>query len=287
MVLLLPLLLLRLSGPEIGVLLLSQRGLFSITLVYCTLWLARNFILTGCIIYPIDMTCVSVPWGVGAAGAEREASWITGWARYPSPEHFLDFPGIFNTEWIPSWFKRVRASIELKLVVAAISLIFLSYVFVEHRDRTHRLKDTRTLVWGSIRCAAAGLILWFLTAPDPRFSWAFFAILSATLIFRSLWEFEFAPAKIGLMPLTVRKFIMSSVVLVAAATIMELQSGYLVPHTAPTPPSKIVTVSGNWQIYKPTSGDQYWELFPCTPYDFGDKSVKSWHDRLFFRSNAR
>ena len=71
-VLLLSLLLLRLSGHEIGVLLLSQRGLLSITLVYCILWLARNFILTGCIIYPIAMTCVSVPWGAGSAGAERE-----------------------------------------------------------------------------------------------------------------------------------------------------------------------------------------------------------------------
>jgi hypothetical protein len=223
---------------------------------------------------------------VGAEGAKREASWITGWARYPGP-HYLDFPGIFNTKWIPSWFERVRASVELKLVVAAISFILLSYVLVEHGDRPHPLRDARTLVWGSIVCAAAGLVLWFLTAPDPRFSWAFFAILSATLIFHGLSEFDFAPAKIGLMPLTVRKFVMSSVVLVATATIMQVQSGYLVPVTAPTPPSKIVTVSGNWQIYMPTSGDQCWELFPCTPYDFGIKSVESWHNRLFFRSNTR
>ncbi len=285
--LLLPMLLLRMSGYEISALFLSQRGLLSITLVYGILWLARNFILTGCIVYPIAMTCASVPWGVGAVEAKREAAWITGWARHPGPEFFLNFPGIFNTEWIPSWFMNFRHSSELKLVVAAVAFVLLSCILVERRDRTHPLQDTRSLVWASIVCAAVGLVLWFLGAPDVRFSWVFFSILSATLIFHGLWEFDFVPPKIGFMRLTMRKFVIGSFVLAAIAAIIQLRWGYLVPVAAPTPPSKIVTVSGNWQIYMPTSGDQCWGLFPCTPYDFGVKSVESWHNHLFFRSNIK
>jgi hypothetical protein len=104
-------------------------------------------------------------------------------------------------------------------------------------------------------------------------------------MFYGLFRFDFAPPKIGFMPCTVRKSVMWSLVLAAAATIIQLRSGYLVPVAAPTPPSKTVSVSGDWLIYMPISGDQCWELFPCTAYDFGDKSVESWNNRLFFRPN--
>jgi hypothetical protein len=290
----LPLLLLRASVRQITVLFVARSVLF-ITLFYCILWLARNLVLTGCIVYPVSVTCLSVPWGVGAATAKIDAAWITGWARHPGLDA-LEFLGVLNMKWIPAWFKgtadpywqtNVRGSVELKLVVASVSFITLSYVFMEPRDQSSLIRNSPILVVASIVCAVTGLVLWFLAAPDLRFSWAFFAILSATLMFHGLCVFDFTLPKIGLKPLRLRKFLTWSVVLAATAAIIQLQSGSLVPVVAPTPPFKIVTVSGNWQIYMPTSGDQCWELFPCAGSLGLLKPVESWHDRLFFHSNIR
>jgi len=278
-------LMLRMSRTDLGVLLLTQRNLLFIIVVYCILWLARNFILTGCIVYPIDVTCASVPWGVGAADARLQAAWITGWARHPGADA-LDFVGILNTEWIASWFKGVRGSIALELVAAAVLFILLSSVLVRHRNRSHHFENSCVLVRASTVCATGGLVFWFLSAPDLRFSWAFFAIISATIMFHGFCKFDYGPPKIGFMPLTMRKSVIWSLILAVAATIIQLRVGYLVPVTAPTPPSEIVTISGDWQFYMPTAGDACWDLFPCTTGDFGAKTVERWSNRLFFRSNV-
>jgi hypothetical protein len=282
--LLLPMLLLRASVRQIT-LLFFARSFFLITLFYCTLWLTRNLVLTGCIVYPVSVTCLSVPWGVGAATAKMWSAWITGWARHPGLDA-LEFLGVLNMKWMPAWFNNVRGSLELKLVVATVFFIALTYVLVERRDRSPLVQNSRELVLASLGCAAAGLVLWFLAAPDVRYAWSFFAILSATLMFHGLSEFDFTLPKIRLKPPEFRVFLTWSVVLATTAAIIQLQSGSLVPLEAPTPPFKIVTVPGDWQLYMPTSAnDQCWALFPCTPYDFGAKSVESWHNRLFFRSN--
>jgi hypothetical protein len=178
-------LLLRVSPQELYLLIMARRRAYAMIAAYIALWLGRNFMLTGCFIYPVDMTCTTVPWGVGAEIAKLDAAWITGWARHPGPEA-LEYADLFNVAWIPAWFERIRSSdwgvgnAEIFAVVVAAGFVFISFFllmsffFVARRDRSSDRGEARYLIWASFVCAAAGIVLWFLKGPDPRFSWAFF-----------------------------------------------------------------------------------------------------------------
>jgi hypothetical protein len=252
--------------------------------LYLGLWLGRNFILTGCIIYPVDVTCTTVPWGVGAANAKFMAAVITGWAREPGPEA-LNYADLLNTAWIPEWVLRKKFFVG---AAVAAGFVFLSFffvaLFVARRDRSYDCGNARQLVCASIVCAAIGLILWFLKMPEPRFSWVFFAILGAALVFQGVRMCDRAPPKIGFMPVRAKRCIIWSAVFAVATTLEGALHSHLAVLTTPIPVSRILTVSGGAHIYMPTSGDQCWDLFPCTPYDFGDKTIEIWHGRYFFRS---
>ena len=286
-IILLPaILLVRMSRQEMYSLIIAQRRAYALVALYFALWLVRNFMLTGCIVYPVDVTCTTVPWGVGAAQAKLEAAWITGWARHPGLEaiHYAD---LRNTAWIPEWFARqkffVWAWLRSLAPLVLVSFFFIAFFFAR-RDRSRNRGDARgrQLVCASIFCAAAGLVLWFLMMPDLRFSWAFFAVLEAALIFQVFRMCDYAPPKIDVMPASAKKCIIWSAVF--ATVFAAALNRHWVPLTAPIPASRIVTVAGGTQIYMPISRDQCWDLFPCTPYDFGDKSIGTWNGRYFFRS---
>jgi hypothetical protein len=277
-------LLVRMSRQQRYLSIIARRRAYGLIALYLGLWLGRNFILTGCIVYPLDMTCTTVPWGVGAANAKFTAALITGWAREPGPEA-LKYADLLNTAWIPGWFLRKKFFVG---AAAAAGFAFLSFffiaVFVGHRDRSYGHGDARQLVCASIVCAAIGLVLWFLRMPEPRFSWAFFAILGAVLVFQSVRMCACALPKIGFRPITAKRCIIWSAVFVVAITLEGALHSHLAVLTAPLPVSRILTVSGGAHIYMPISGDQCWDLFPCTPYDFGDKTISTWNGHYFFRS---
>jgi hypothetical protein len=277
-------LLVRMSRQKMHLLIIARRRAYALIALYFALWLGRNFMLTGCIIYPADVTCTTVPWGVGAANAKLMTALITAWARHPGPEA-LHYADLLNTAWIPEWFARQKFVVG---AAAAAGVVFMSFLFVAffvaRRNRSSDRGDARQLVRVSIVCAAVGLGLWFLKMPEPRFLWVFFAILEAALVFQGFRMCDFAPPKIGVMPATAKKCIIWSAVFAIATTLAATLHRNLVPLTAPIPVSRIVTVSGGTQIYMPISGDQCWELFPCTPYDFGAKSIGTWNSRYFFRS---
>jgi hypothetical protein len=277
-------LLVRMGRQETYLVIIARRRAYELIALYLGLWLGRNFILTGCIVYPLDVTCTTVPWGVGAANAKFMSEIITGWARQPGPGA-LNYVDLLNTAWIPEWVLRKKFFVG---AAAAAGFVFLSFsfaaLFVKRRDRSDGRGDARQLVCASIVCAAVGLVLWFLKMPEPRFGWVFFAIFGATLVFQAVRMCDCAPRKVGFRPVTAKRCIILSAVFVVATTLEGALNSHLALLTVPIPVSRSLTVSGGAQIYMPISGDQCWDLFPCTPYDFGDKTIAIWNGRYFFRS---
>jgi hypothetical protein len=287
-------LLVRMSREEMYLLIIARGRVYALVALYFALWLGRNFMLSGCLIYPVDVTCTTVPWGVGAAQAKFEAAFIAGSARHPDPEA-LTYAELLNTAWIPAWFARRMSTwggmaaagfvvfISFFLIACFVARFFNAY-FVARRDRSRERRDARQLVCASFVCAAAGIVL-FLTVPEPRYWWVFFAILGATLVFQGFRMCDYAPLKIGVTPVTTKKCIFWSAVFAVVTTLATALHCDLVPLTAPIPVSRTVTVSGGTQIYMPERGHLCWELFPCTN-GLGNKSIGTWNGRYFFRSTS-
>lgn len=254
----------------------------AVVALYGALWLARNFVLSGCVVYPVAMTCASVPWGTGAAQASHDAAGVLAWGRHPSPGA-LNYLGFFNVAWVPEWLGHFGSAIEFKLVGAALTFALLSGLFGKGRDRLRDHAETRELVRVSVVCAVVGIALWYIAAPVPRFSRAFFAMLAATMAFRGLVTLGYTPPTLAVMPATRRGRAAGSLAGCVAVVALRLYFGPALVEP-PIPPSKRVSVSAGRTIFMPTSGDQCWNLFPCTPYDFGSKSFDVSHGRYVFRS---
>ena len=124
---------------------------------------ARDAVQTGWILFPLDRLPLPVDWRAFDPAASRE--WIVSWARQPgaSPGDVND-----NWNWLPDWIVRNSAEWSIQLLIGLIAVSAVVTIFL--RSRKDPLPSA-LVVGAAIAPAIAALIVWFFTAPDPRFAW--------------------------------------------------------------------------------------------------------------------
>src|SRR5262249_38007639 len=109
-----------------------------------------------------------------------EANWIFSWPREPGV-HWSKV--LADWSWLPPWSKRVIERPDFIFAFclfgfAGLLLIFLSLKVPKAMATC--LRRSADFVSLATVCAAS-ICFWFLTAPDPRFLGAVFALLSVSL----------------------------------------------------------------------------------------------------------
>lgn len=145
-------------------------------------WILRNFILTGCFVYPAAITCVNVPWGLGADMARVETFNVTAFARiHMGPaimlERSMDSVANFSFEWLLEWLKHFPTTYYFRATCVAILVGALGWL-VWGRHQTQR--SNAPFLIASFFIVSVAFIYWLLMGPDPRFSWAIFYMTSVT-----------------------------------------------------------------------------------------------------------
>lgn len=149
-------------------------------------WLIRNVLISGWLIYPFPaLDLFDVKWKVPYESAVYETVLIRGWARIPTG-------GVYNTmqmafgEWFPVWFGalplRYRLLLYLNIVIAVYEVLEAIYGIWK--------KKWNLLCWGLLKITVfAGVLYWFLSAPDIRFGWCYLVALPVIGIFSSeIWQ---------------------------------------------------------------------------------------------------
>ena len=139
-------------------------------------WLARNILLSGCLVYPVTFTCIpGLPWAVPQANVASEAAWIQSWARQPgaAPQVVLA-----NSQWLKTWIEWRF----IYLLPAILSITLGSFLLLILK-KPAVVDDPPGFLW------IAGpfficLAFWFCTAPDLRFGEGY--LWSISLIYISL-----------------------------------------------------------------------------------------------------
>lgn len=167
-----------------------------LSVIFFTLWILRNLLLSGCLVYPIAFTCLDqVGWGVGSQQAIIEKNAITGWARSPDSNYLKSLD---NYDWLTSWFSRILDSPTIKLVFILLLSSLILPIF-EIFKLTHYQENKKNIIKNLgftliILTAILGLLLWFLNGPDPRFSWSFLLLIAVPII--AFWLALFNVTKI-------------------------------------------------------------------------------------------
>jgi hypothetical protein len=156
----------------------------------------RNIWLSGYLLYPFPgLDLFHFDWQVPAAAALAEKRAVEAFARDPGsvlPQVKCAF------SWVPLWFHQTVTDYGSKLVrIFLPGLVILLDCLVNLITSKPRKIDPRETGPDKViyLTAGAGLLFWFLTAPDPRFGMGFLIIAAVIIFIPFLKAFDYQVTK--------------------------------------------------------------------------------------------
>lgn len=272
----------RPSGPTVLGFVLS--GIILIVMM------VRDIIISGWLLFPAPYAPMPVDWRVADTTGVRE--WLLAWARSPGTD-----PGqtLGSWDWFWPWVNgalndwAIRGAIGL-LGLALVVIVAMRWSLVPRAARSSSFSIRASLL--AIIAPVLTVVVWFFTAPDPRFAWG--AILLAGAI-----PAGFALARLGeaiplregspehgpqLTGIILSGFLTVALLPVAAAGLLQIR-GFIADGwqpreftfgpltvTAAVNPVPVSEVQEFWlnsgqKVTVPVETDQCWLSFPlCRPY---------------------
>ena len=148
----------------------------SIPIVFVLIWLLKNIITTGCLLYPMSSSCLELSWSA-KINAINDAKWVTAWARHPaSGLYSLQDIGWFSKWWLPQYISFLR---ELGFAGMLVGTLYGAFA-VKEKFLSVKFSDIRYL--GAVSFIVLSFIFWFWKAPTPRFGIGSFTLLFPVLL---------------------------------------------------------------------------------------------------------
>ena len=140
---------------------------------FMLLFFLHNFISTGCLAYPIDLTCVGDRffWSLSHEEIKRMNLWGEVWAKAGATPNYVidDFKEyVSGINWVPLWFEQyfLGKFTDFLFVLLVINLtVFLIYNKKIYFDKKNFYKIQRILLLISVLT----LIFWFFKHPSLRY----------------------------------------------------------------------------------------------------------------------
>lgn len=138
-------------------------------------FLIKNVIVSGCLLYPLAESCLGTAWSA-RVNAQSDADWITAWARHPRS-------GLYSLEsstWLTNFWLPEYGTFCVKMLMIIALLLACAVGFNKWRNTSAGLDRARIL---GLSFLALSLLFWFFKAPTPRFGLGVFLTLPPFLAF--------------------------------------------------------------------------------------------------------
>lgn len=171
-----------------------KEKLFFFIIVFILLWLIKNLIVSGCLIFPVSLTCFNLGWSPGVDEIDTYSKVVKGFARDTRERlRYLDFEHtIYTLNWFIPWFKDYALStafIQISFFITIISLIFITiFRFLNLFDVDFFKKKKSYLVFTTIFIPC--IYVWF-QAPEIRFGWGLIVSLSCFPLSILVFHFKY------------------------------------------------------------------------------------------------
>lgn len=151
-----------------------------LSLIVVTVMLAcfttRSAITSGYIFYPsVVPDVVNVDWKVEKKNAQREAWYVTAFAKSESEESdeaIASTNKMKMREWIPIWWQHRSTADSIIIILVGLSMLYIILDF-------KYLRKQNTAIVLLVLTSFCGTFFWFFLAPDPRFGFGFLIALLA------------------------------------------------------------------------------------------------------------
>ena len=162
--------------------------IFSLPILLLSIWLIKNIIISGCVIFPIKNTCIEkLPWTniqqikvSKIEGQDCSKAWPD---RDNKKISMQEFSKDFN--WVSAWGKKHMKYI-LNIIIPYIVVLLLIIIFIKNRTKIHKSsknkdKDLLIRLWLSILTSLIGTFSFFLIFPIYRYGYSYLITLISLL----------------------------------------------------------------------------------------------------------
>ena len=146
-------------------------------IIFISLWLFKNILISGCLIYPLEKTCVSELYWHNNKETINERisaeSWAKGW---PQNKNFKvtqkDF--INNFKWLPAWKYHFNYIINKLLIFFTIFFtVIIVLFFIKKNKRKNYNNNKNYKIYFLMTISFMGTATWFLKAPLYRYGFSY------------------------------------------------------------------------------------------------------------------
>jgi len=166
--------------------------IFFLCSTFVVLWCFKNLINTGCLLYPIDITCFNnLDWtantgfhGNAKQVSEASEAWSKAWVDQKETSlNYRDYIDSFL--WIKTWIKSHFFVIINKVAPLLFLIIILLLILTKNKNKNK--KNTKSLLILLI-CLFFSILIWFLKYPIFRYGSSFiitFIVIIFIIIFQN------------------------------------------------------------------------------------------------------
>ena len=158
-----------------------------ISFFFLLLWLVKNILISGCIIYPLESTCLAkLKWSTTnnqTINTKEAYIEIESWSKgYPDQKKYTQEKFIEKFNWLKTWGNKHFVYILNKLFPFICILIFIYLFLKKNNNSNKKLKYPTQKLYFIFFFSFISLLLWFLKAPLYRFGYSSI-ILFITVIY--------------------------------------------------------------------------------------------------------
>ncbi len=160
-------------------------------LFFISLFIIHNFINTGCVIYPVEITCIGDKffWSLDSQEVIRNDIWLESWAKAGASPNFQvenlnEY--IKGLNWVTNWYKNyfVGKVSDFFFIVILINLIIF-FSFNKKLNLKDDLVKVRKIL---IFIGSLALLIWFFKHPSLRYG----GYLPVTIFLTSIFLFFYS-----------------------------------------------------------------------------------------------
>ena len=161
---------------------------------FLVLWIFKNIIVTGCLVYPVSKLCLTdLKWTninqVSSVASENEA-WTKSWPDFKNKNNISQNDYSKNFNWLKTWSKSHLNKI-IKILLPYIIFLTIIYIFLYQKyknkeDEPNIINKKKYLILIILMFIFS--IIWFLKVPVYRYGYSYFICLFS-LIFSYLCTF--------------------------------------------------------------------------------------------------
>ena len=163
-------------------------------ILFIFLWMIKNLIISGCLVFLVNFTCFSLPWSPGLEEIETYSKVVKGFARDTRERlKYLDFQyTIESFKWFLPWFKDYALNNAFLKIFAFITFAssFMLILFSSLNLFVNSFYKNKYYYLTFLFLILPNFYVWF-NAPETRFGWGTIITFCCFLLSVVIYHFKY------------------------------------------------------------------------------------------------